>query len=81
MINPRTIVIAILGTVLSAAPLISAQDLKPSGSAAIQELALQPQPFLAGFTKPGTVDPQFSGAFYASWLLDHQTRIAWLERR
>ena len=50
MINPRTIVIAVLGTVLSAAPLIRAQDLKPSGSAAIQELALQPQPFLAGLT-------------------------------
>ncbi|HTS10114.1 MAG TPA: hypothetical protein VMP68_31415 [Candidatus Eisenbacteria bacterium] len=50
MINARSVVIAILGTVLSAAPLIHAQDLKPSGSAAIRELALQPQPFLADFT-------------------------------
>ena len=50
MINARSVVIAILSTVLSAAPLIRAQDLKPSGSAAIQELALQPQPFLAGVT-------------------------------
>lgn len=48
--NARSVVIAILGTVLSAAPLISAQDLKPWGSATIQELTLQPQPFLAGFT-------------------------------
>jgi hypothetical protein len=50
MINARSVVISILGAVLSATPLIRAQDLKPSGSAAIQELALQPQPFLAGFT-------------------------------
>jgi hypothetical protein len=50
MINARRVVIAILGAVLSATPLIRAQDLKPSGSAAIQELVLQPQPFLAGFT-------------------------------
>ena len=40
MINARSVAIAILGAVLSAAPLIRAQDLKSSGSAAIQELAL-----------------------------------------
>ena len=50
MINARSVVITILGAALSATPLIRAQDVKPSGSAAIQELALQPQPFLVGFS-------------------------------
>ena len=54
MMSARTFVISVLGAVLSAAPTICAQDVKPYEQTAalqpppvIQELALQPQRFLA----------------------------------
>jgi len=50
MSNARSVVISVLGAMLSLAPLICAQDLKPSGSVAIQELPLQPQALLAGLS-------------------------------
>ena len=50
MINARTFVISVLGAVLSAAPMICAQNVKPSEltmalrpPSVIQELALQPR--------------------------------------
>jgi hypothetical protein len=49
MINARSVVVSILGAVLSA-PLIHAQVVQPAGSVAIQELALQPETVLAGIS-------------------------------
>jgi hypothetical protein len=58
MINARSFVISILGAVLTAAPMICAQDVKPAEAklmlqrpAMIQELALQP-PSLLAFSLP-----------------------------
>ena len=52
MINTRIVVISVLGSVLSAAALICAQDVKPFEPVAIQELALQPRAVLVGFSLP-----------------------------
>lgn len=49
MINPRRVLVSILGAALSA-PLMNAQVVQPSGSVAIQELALQPETVLAGLS-------------------------------
>lgn len=46
MINTRSLSVCILGAVLSVAPFLCAQDVKPAERIAIQELALQPQPTL-----------------------------------
>jgi hypothetical protein len=50
MIKARRVLIAILGATLSGAPFICAQVVPPSGSVAIQELALQPETVLAGLS-------------------------------
>jgi hypothetical protein len=47
MIKTSSLSISILGTVLSAASLTGAQNVKPAEPTAIQELALRPQPLLA----------------------------------
>jgi hypothetical protein len=58
MINGRSLAISILSAVLSAAPLICAQDAKPSAPpVAIQELALQPQASLAGLSPQADAIP------------------------
>ncbi len=69
MISARSVVISILGAVLSAAPLICAQDVKPSEATVvlqarpvIQQLELQPQRFL-GFSLQA--DPLSAPLIYA----------------
>lgn len=49
MTNSRSVVL-IFGVALLSAPLICAQGLRPSGSATIQQLTLQPQAVLAGLS-------------------------------
>jgi hypothetical protein len=65
MISSRNFVVSIIGALLSAAPLVSAQDLSPLYAASIsprpaviQDLALQPQPFLSSlYLWPGNPAP------------------------
>jgi hypothetical protein len=63
MINARTFVISVLGAVLSAAPMICAQNVKPSEltmalqPSVIQELALQPRSLSAFSLRTEPVSP------------------------
>ena len=57
MMNARTVVISVLGAALSLAPLACAQDARPPGAAVVQELALQPQPWVAGLLFPADSIP------------------------
>lgn len=55
MISARNLVTLISWALLSAAPLVCAQAVKPTGPVPIQELALQPQPRLAFSLQPDLV--------------------------
>jgi hypothetical protein len=50
MINSRSVVISVFAVALFSAPLARAQGVQPPGSTTIQEIALQPQPLLAGLS-------------------------------
>jgi hypothetical protein len=61
MINTRSLLVSILGAVLSATSLMCAQNMKPAEPTAIQELALQSQPSLAAvLSQSDSVSPPFN---------------------